>query len=128
MLKKFNSLVQNIIQENETKDFINDLETQFYGNGNYEEIENLLGKVKIEDYIVDFFEYIPKNKEPYYQYLVFQEGNPSALNFGSSMYKGDNISDMLYDASVWLLDWSDYLAETYTINDLLEKMKKSLYV
>lgn len=126
MLKKFNSLVQNIIQEDETKDFINSLETQF--DSNYEEIENLLGEVKIEDYIVDFFEYIPKNKEPYYQYLVFQEGNPSALNFGSSMYKGDNISDMLYDASVWLLEWSDYLAETYTINDLLEKMKKSLYV
>lgn len=127
MLKKFNSLVQNIIQENETKDIINSLETQF--DSNYGEIENLLGEVKIEDYIVDFFEYIPKNKEPYYQYLVFQEGNPSALNFGSAIiYKGDNISDMLYDASVWLLDWSDYLAETYTINDLLEKMKKSLHV
>jgi ABC-type dipeptide/oligopeptide/nickel transport system permease component len=126
MLEKFNSLIQSIIQENETKETIADLDTQF--DSNYGEIENLLGEVKIEDYIVDFFEYIPQDKKPYYQYLVFQKGNPSALNFGSSMYKGDNISDMIYDASVWLLDWSDYLAEEYTINDLLEKMKKALNV
>lgn len=125
MLTKFNTLVESILQNDETRDMIDQLETQY---DTYEEQENHLGEVKIEDYIVDFFEYIPKNKEPYYQYLVFQEGNPSALNFGSSMYKGDNISDMIYDASVWLLDWSDYLAEEYTIDDLLEKMKKALHI
>ena len=125
MLTKFNTLVESILQNDETRDMIDQLETQY---DTYEEQENHLGEVKIEDYIVDFFEYIPKNKEPYYQYLVFQEGNPSALNFGSSMYKGDNISDKIYDASVWLLDWSDYLAEEYTIDDLLDKMKNALHV
>ena len=119
MKNKFNILFESYMSE------ISELEQQ-YETPREEERE--IGTYTIEHYTINFLEYTKASGEKYYQYLIFQDNDPKALNFELNTFKTNNISELVESAIEWLFDWSDYINETYDINQCIDEATKTITI
>lgn len=119
-MNKFDKTYKLIMEDLES---INQYEQQFETN---REEEKEIGIYELEHYTIYFLEYTKPTGEKYYQYLVYQDNDKKALNFGSDQFSTTDKNELVENAIEWLFDWSDYINEIYDINEVIEEAKQAI--